>query len=277
MKAKQQKSPVALTTRPHGRAGGFTLIELLVVIAIIAILAAMLLPALAKAKAKAKATACLNNQRQVGYAMLMYVTDFKAYPGDYSPAANRYVWMDRIFQYAGNNHGVFSCSAAPQNSWWDTNYNKNPYGLGVPGDPWAVTPQCRFSMAMNDWGISISASPQLGMGGDVDGGFYKGAVKDTDIRSPANMIVLGCSQAAQVTPTWEANLDPTQRDQWPCSRHEGRTSMLFADGHSEKPPRKDVINPSNDTWRRRWNNDNQPHYEVPNWAYDPNDAARPEQ
>jgi len=93
--------------------GAFTLIELLVVIAIIAILAAMLLPALAKAKEDGKRVSCLGNLRQVSLSSQMYVDDFHGY---YPPRSNTNRWPAQLSDYYGQNVKLLVCPSETTNA-----------------------------------------------------------------------------------------------------------------------------------------------------------------
>ena len=96
----------------------FTLIELLVVIAIIAILAAMLLPALAKAKSKAQQISCVSNLKQVGVGLVLYTTDFndffppiKSYEIPGNPLSPSQSWAKTLGPYLKQKGGSFTAQA----------------------------------------------------------------------------------------------------------------------------------------------------------------------
>jgi prepilin-type N-terminal cleavage/methylation domain-containing protein len=94
-------------------AGAFTLIELLVVIAIIAILAAMLLPALARAKDTAKRISCLNNLQQLSLAAHIYVDDNQ---GAYPMRSGNDRWPDKFYDNYGKNLKLLLCLSETTNT-----------------------------------------------------------------------------------------------------------------------------------------------------------------
>ncbi len=218
----------------------FTLIELLVVIAIIAILAAMLLPALSQAKTKAYTTKCKSNLHQMGLAVSMYVQEAR---GQYP----YYQWIPSA-QVSIPPYRHWQDALAPYYSlrWTNSSYHCPGYRGGIFGGPtWGTW---IGSYAYNCYGAarSFGAQPNVKVGFGFHFSREGSAVSESQLMQPSEMITVTDSAAAEQFNLFGGSFAGVDdNDGWPVTntadpfshiiqrppQHGRNFNILFCDGH----------------------------------------------
>jgi prepilin-type N-terminal cleavage/methylation domain-containing protein/prepilin-type processing-associated H-X9-DG protein len=242
---------------------GFTLMELLVVVAVIAILAALILPALSLAKARAQRLHCASNIRQIGIALQQFVSDNQFYPLYSGGDTTSRGWEYDVARQLGDNpntpgyllSGVWACPGIPTKDVSSVaSYGYNAFGLGVSVDSLGLG--ATHGATVGGWTFEVLKPP----------------VRESSVVQPSEMMAIGDgfhgSGNIIICGDWFLwRHDVFHPILWgtrpfvASARHRGRANVVFCDGHVESPSLKFLFEDTSDTALSRWNRDHLPHRE----------------